>query len=109
MKINLTQAKQYTFAFCLIGLIAIISNTAAANDSTAIDQVLCKVVKLLSGTVGKAVATIALIVLGIGLFMGKLSWPLALATAIGIGFIFGAPSVVNYLAGSPNAAECASS
>jgi type IV secretory pathway VirB2 component (pilin) len=40
---------------------------------------------------------IALVALGIGIFLGKLSWPLALATAVGITFIFSAGSIVGWL------------
>ncbi len=73
------------------------SEAAFANNTDAITQVLCNVVNQLSGGIGKAIATIAIIVLGIGLFIGKLSWPLAIATAIGIGMIFGASSIVNWI------------
>ena len=44
-------------------------------------------------------ATIAVVVLGIGLFLGKLSWGLAMATAVGIGMIFSAGTIVNWLGG----------
>jgi type IV secretory pathway VirB2 component (pilin) len=101
MELNLKTAKEYTFAFCIIGLIMVIPNTAAADPPAggdAISGVLCIVVKALTGPIGKAIATIAIVVLGIGLFMGKLSWPLALATALGIGMIFGADQIVTWLA-----------
>ena len=104
MELNLKTAKEYTFAFCIIGLIMVISNTAwgaadpPAGGTDAISGVLCIVVKALTGPIGKAIATIAIVVLGIGLFMGKLSWPLALATALGIGMIFGANEIVTWLA-----------
>jgi len=103
MKIDLKMAKEYTFAFCLIGLIMIISNSACATakgglaDSNTLSQTICKAVQLLQGGIGKAVATIAIIVLGLGLFMGKLNWQIALATAIGIGLIFGATGIVGVL------------
>ena len=99
MKIDLKIAKEYTFAFCIIGLIMMFSNTAFAADN-AISDVLCRVVNTLQGAMGKAIATIALVVLGIGLFMGKMSWPLALATALGIGMIFGAPKIVEWIGGT---------
>lgn len=76
---------------------AIISNPAlAAND--AITQVLCNVVATLQGTMGKAIATIGICVLGIGLFLGKLNWAVGIATAIGIGLIFGASSFISWVA-----------
>ena len=69
---------------------------AQVNDD-AISKVLCNVVKQLNGPIGKGIATIAIIVLGIGLFLGKLSWGLAVATAIGIGMIFGAAQIVVWI------------
>jgi type IV secretory pathway VirB2 component (pilin) len=67
------------------------------------DQLSCtlkRIVDSLTGPMGKAIATIAIIALGIGLFMGKLSWGLAVATALGIAMIFGASSIVDWLSGS---------
>ena len=100
MELDLKSVKQYFFALFIIGLIMVSHNTWAADtaDSNAITDVLCNVVNLLQGTVGQAIATIAIIVLGIGLFIGKLSWPVALATAVGVGIIFGAADLVEWLA-----------
>lgn len=69
----------------------------AQNNTDAIGRVLCNIVKQLSGPIGKGISTIAIIVLGIGLFLGKLSWGLAVATAIGIGMIFGAAQIVTWI------------
>lgn len=71
------------------------NTTTGTND--AITQVLCNVVNQLQSGIGKGIATIGIIVLGIGLFLGKLSWPLALATALGIALIFGATSIVAWI------------
>lgn len=78
---------------------------APTNEGGKLADTLCAVVKGLTGTMGKAVATIAIIALAIGLFLGKLSWGLALATALGIGMIFGGASVIEWLTGS-TAATC---
>jgi len=83
--------------------VVVASQYSFADNNDAITQVLCNVVGQLSGGIGKAIATIGIIVLGIGMFIGKLSWPLAIATAIGIGMIFGAASIVNWIsAGTAN-------
>jgi type IV secretory pathway VirB2 component (pilin) len=74
------------------------ATAGSSVDGGGIGLVLNRVVCMLTGTVGKAIATIAICVVGIGLFMGKLSWTLALATALGIGLIFGAASIVTWLA-----------
>ena len=73
-------------------------NTTPAS-SDGISPVLGKITCALKGSWGKAIATVAVVVLGIGLFLGKLSWGLAVATAIGIGLIFSAGTVVTWLGG----------
>ena len=51
---------------------------------------------------------IGCLILGIGLFLGKLNWPVALATAIGVGIIFGAPDLVEWLAPGATDTTCGS-
>lgn len=97
--INSKSCWQLTFSFCLIAALLTMPDFAHAADETGLSDVLCKIVTLLTGTVGKAISTIAIVVLAIGIFMGKLSWSLALATAIGIGLIFKAPQLVGWLSG----------
>jgi type IV secretory pathway VirB2 component (pilin) len=68
-----------------------------ANDQNAIVTVLCNIVNLLTGSIARGVAMIAIVVVAVGLFMGKFSWGVGLATAIGIAMIFGASTVVDWL------------
>ncbi len=90
--------------------------TALAGNTGTIDQAndpigyqLCKVVKVLSGSVAKAVAVVALMSVGIGLFMGKVNWGVALTTATGVVVIFGASSIVGFLGGAnADASACSS-
>jgi type IV secretory pathway VirB2 component (pilin) len=91
---NLAQRLCMVFAFLYLILV---NQEAFANNTDAITQVLCNVIQQLQGGIGKGIATIAIVVLGIGLFLGKLSWPLAVATAIGIGLIFGAAGIVGWI------------
>lgn len=86
------------FVFCVIVMSnfdALANTPAQSND--AITSVLCNIIGQLQGGIGKGIATIAIIVLGIGLFLGKLSWPVAVATALGIGLIFGAAGIVSWI------------
>ena len=109
MSINSKSSWQLCFSFCLIAaLLAFpdIASAAASTDQTGIGTVMCKIVNLLTGTVGKAISVIAIVVLAIGIFMGKLSWSLALATAIGIGLIFKAPQMVMWLSGDTAQLDC---
>lgn len=98
-------SKKISYSFCLFALlVTIFPEFAFADAPSGISKVLCNVVNQLQGGIGKAIATIGIIVLGIGLFMGKLSWPLAVATAIGIGMIFGAASIVDWVSAGTDAA-----
>lgn len=82
------------FSVCAIMLGFI--QEAAATD--AISALLCRVTNLLTGSVGQGVATVGIVVIGMGLFTGKISWTTAIATALGIGIIFGATNLVGILA-----------
>jgi type IV secretory pathway VirB2 component (pilin) len=76
---------------------------AADTQQNPIAATLCNIVGILSGTVAKAVGTIAIIFLALGLFVGKVSWGTAVATGIGIGAIFGAQTIVNLISGRTDA------
>ncbi|MBQ4874732.1 MAG: TrbC/VirB2 family protein [Rickettsiaceae bacterium H1] len=65
-----------------------------------IATVVCNVVTQLTGPIGQAVSTVAVIFIGIGLFMGKISWGLALGIAIGMALLFGAESIVGWIGGN---------
>jgi type IV secretory pathway VirB2 component (pilin) len=100
----------YKFLFFFIFSILLINNhvqnysyaveattSTPKKEDNAIVTVLCNVVNLITGDIAKGVAIVAIVVVAIGLFMGKFSWGVALATAIGIAMIFGASTVVEWL------------
>jgi type IV secretion system protein VirB2 len=76
-----------------------------ATDTTplGLQNVMCNATNMLTGTVGKTIAVIIVISLAISLFLGKVTWGLAIAVLVGMGILFGAPSVVSALAGGANA------
>jgi type IV secretion system protein VirB2 len=84
---------------------ALTQKAPGLGEIDAITQVLCNVVELLTGKIAKGVSIIAIVVVAVGLFMGKFSWGVGLATAIGISMIFGASTVVNLLANGIGKAE----
>jgi type IV secretory pathway VirB2 component (pilin) len=57
----------------------------------------CILVAWFMGDVGKVLATVAIVVLGTMALYGKVSWPVAMLAALGIGMIFGGTSIVNAL------------
>jgi type IV secretory pathway VirB2 component (pilin) len=106
LKISTSNSWQMCLVFCLVAVTMVCPvESFAAADASGLTTALCKVVTMLTGTVGQAIAMIALVALGVGIFLGKLSWPLALATAVGITFIFSAGKIVGWISGGA-AATC---
>lgn len=101
--------KAWTHCLCIMITAAfmLVPDLALADPGgTAIEKVLCNVVKWVTGGVGKAIATIAVIIIGIGALMGKVSWGMAIIVAIGIGVVFGAGSIVGMLDGGGGSGTC---
>lgn len=88
-----------TLVFAVIICATLVSDAAYAS-SNAIEEVFCNVVALLTGMTGKAVATVAIIAVGVGALLGKISWGMALIVALGVALIFGAASIVDALGGA---------
>lgn len=78
---------------------------AALASNNALEAVFCNIVSLLTGTTGKAVATVAIIAVGVGALLGKISWGMALIVAVGVALVFGAGTIVSALGASAN--DCA--
>lgn len=98
---------QICLLFCLAAAIMIMPSVSLGADTyetgitdDGISQVLCYIVTKLTGPIGKTTAMIALVALGIGIFLGKLSWQLCLGVSIGITFIFAAGKIINWLSGT---------
>ncbi len=73
--------------------------TAPEGDSTILGGLLCGVAAWFTGSVGQGIATLAIIVIGIGALMGKVSWGMAIIVGLGVAVIFGAPQIVQELGG----------
>jgi type IV secretory pathway VirB2 component (pilin) len=69
----------------------------AMASGTPIAKVLCTVVGWFTGAVGKGIATLAIIVIGVGALMGKVSWGMAIIVGVGVAVIFGAEQIVDQL------------
>jgi type IV secretory pathway VirB2 component (pilin) len=99
--------------FLLFAAVAVImaSSEAAlaavpnAADNDVVGQTLCRLVANLSGGIARGIATIAIFSVGVGLFLGKLNWGIAAATAAGVGIIFSAPKLVAFLSGDADNAN----
>lgn len=82
----------FSLALFAIYVVAMVPETAMAQDE--IGDVLCQVADWFTGRVGQGIATLAIIVIGLGALMGKVSWGMAIIVGIGIAVIFGASELV---------------
>lgn len=70
---------------------------SGGTSATAITNTLCLVINQLTGPIGKAISILIVISLAIALFLGKITWGVAIAVAVGMGILFGAKNVVDIL------------
>jgi len=75
------------------------TSSAAIDDPTGIVSIFCNVINQITGGIGKVIAILILISMAIGLFIGKISWGLAIAVMVGMGLLFGAQGVVQVISG----------
>lgn len=101
------------FSFFLLAAVPtalpILATEAAAQSNVATDaqlntnvlvDVLCNVIKIVTGNAGKAFAAFAIISVGVGFFTGKVSWGLMIGVTAGIAAMFGAPTIVAAVSGT---------
>ena len=84
--------------FMMLGMFAVaflMPEMAAAG--TVLADTLCDAVEFITEGAGAAIATLAIIVIGIGALMGKVSWGMAIIVALGIAIIFGAGQLAEAL------------
>lgn len=92
---DMNKITSLVWCLCLAYAMMLVPFDAHATDT--IGNVLCGVVSWFTGTIGQGIATLAIIVIGIGALMGKVSWGMAIIVGIGVAVIFGAASIVNEL------------
>lgn len=81
-----------------IGLLHIPSLCSASFTSVfAIEAIFCNVVSWFTGAIGKGLATISMIILGIGALFGKVSWGMAMVVALGVAMVFGSTGIIEAL------------
>jgi len=69
------------------------------GEETPMGNVLCAVVDFMYGNLGRGLATLAVITIGIGALLGKVSWGMAITVGIGIAVIFNAETITAMLLG----------
>lgn len=89
-------------AICLVMISAesaFATGTSASAGDDVIGGTLCKIANNLTGNIARAIATFAIFAVGVGLFMGRMQWATAAATAAGVAIVFGAPQLVAWVSG----------
>ncbi|MEI7668859.1 MAG: TrbC/VirB2 family protein, partial [Pseudomonadota bacterium] len=81
------------FAIISFFLLLLLPETASAAGE--ISGIICTVANSLTGATGKAIATAALIFVGLGALFNKASWGVVLSLGLGIALIFGASSFMS--------------
>lgn len=99
-----------TLAAIVLGAFIFLPESASAagiadEEGGKIGDALCRLIKWMTGKTGKAIATLGIIIIGVGALMGKVSWGMAIIVALGIALIFGAGTLVNVL-GAGGDLEC---
>lgn len=105
MKFTIEKDKMMSVAWAMVAvyaaaLIPMDAFAQGAGEGNKISDVLCSAVEMITGPIGSALATLAIIVIGVGALMGKVSWGMAIIVGIGVGVIFGAPTIVSQISGS---------
>lgn len=95
IKVRLIKYICYSISFIL----SLTLLCAQAYADTSFDSTFCNVSNLITGTSGKIIAGTVLVSMGVGFFVGKVSWGLLIASTMGVGVMFGAPTVVAALSG----------
>ena len=98
-KVMLERSGSYALVLALTVAAMLLPDMAHAAGGDCIGEVLCNVVAWFTGPVGKGIATLAIIVIGVGALMGKVSWGMAIIVGVGVAVIFGASDIVEELGG----------
>ncbi len=87
-----------SLALVVFGL-ALAMLPGSASAAVAMDAIVCNAVKFVTGPTGAAIATVAILILGVAAFFGKVTWGLAVLVAIGMAGLFGAAAIAKAVSG----------
>lgn len=79
---------------------------AGTTGDSPMGAVMCELIQWITGPTGRALATLAIIIIGVGALMGKVSWGMAIIVAIGIAIVFGAPTILGLLTPGGGVTDC---
>lgn len=87
---------QAMMAFFILVLLTLLPSAAYAGTDP-LTQTICTVVKWFSGSMGRSIATLGVLVLAIGALMGKVSWGMCLTVCVGISIMLSGGEMVTLL------------
>ncbi|MDD2934350.1 MAG: TrbC/VirB2 family protein [Methylotenera sp.] len=85
------------FAFAT-AICCIVLDPTIAAATTSLEDAATNILTALTGGLGKTIATLAVIVLGFMAMFGKLAWDNAIKVIVGITLVFGAATVIKWIA-----------
>jgi len=97
------QKTSFLAIFAISIFIALFPDISIAAPGDTIDNTvgtqLCQIVASLMGGIGKSIAILAVIILGISAFFGKATWQGVVLTAVGASVVFGADLIAGTIIG----------
>jgi type IV secretory pathway VirB2 component (pilin) len=81
----------------MLAIATYMAMTSGVFAADALGNALCKVAQLAMGKAGRGIATLAVIILGIGATLGKVSWGMAMIVTVGIAVIFNAETLATHV------------
>jgi type IV secretion system protein VirB2 len=96
------QLVRFVLVSAVVFLVAFEPSLAMAEDAAddGLTNAATKILGLLTGNLGKAVATIAVVIMGMMAMFGKLEWERAFKVVLGIAIVFGAASIMKLFGGT---------
>lgn len=80
--------------------------TNSKFGSQSLADTLCRVLKFVTGSVGKTIATFAIIFIGVTFLNGKCNWTVLVTFSVGLAAIFAAPKIISTFTGSSQNSIC---
>jgi type IV secretory pathway VirB2 component (pilin) len=87
---------QSTLMVMLVTLLVMMPSLSYAAW-TPMGDAICQASYWVMGNVGRGLAILAIMIIGIGAMLGKVSWGMAMVVGSGIAIIFGATTLATYL------------
>ena len=74
-------------------------DTLNSDFNRSLADTLCNVLKFVTGSVGKTIATFAIIFIGVTFLNGKCNWTVLVTFSVGLAAIFAAPKIISTFTG----------